>query len=77
MSFVKANATLIEWIDDSLYREGAMERFLDNKGKKFSLVDLVIREILQDVNIKIDYLVTFNTDDFEDICNRRGIEIYN
>ncbi len=67
----------IEWIDDVPYREAALNKFLNSQGRKFSLVDLVIREILSEVNIRIDYFVTFNTNDFKDICDRRGIEIYN
>ena len=75
-NFVQGSS-LVEWIDDAPYRETALDKFLKNQGKKFSLVDLVIRELLSDVNIRIDYFVTFNTGDFEDICARRGIEIYN
>jgi predicted nucleic acid-binding protein len=75
-NFVKGSS-LVEWIDDAPYRKTALDKFLKNQGKKFSLVDLVIREILSEVNIRIDYLVTFNSGDFKDVCDRRGIEIYN
>ena len=66
----------MEWIDDAPYRESALDKFLTNQGKKFSLVDLAIREILSDINIRIYYFVT-NMSDFKDVCDRRGIEIYN
>ena len=45
------------------------------KNKTYSLVDAVIREILKDKNLQIDYLATFNTRDFIDICAKRKIEI--
>ena len=66
-------------VPDESYRSTAITSvFLQNKGhRKYSLVDLVIREILLDVAIKIDAIVTFNVPDFEDICWKRGIEIFN
>ena len=41
-----------------------------------TLVDLIIREILLDVEVKIDALITFNIADFEDICWKRNIELF-
>jgi len=46
-------------------------------GFTFSLTDSVIREILKDVSVRINYLVTYNLPDFQDICDQRGIEIIN
>ena len=40
-----------------------------------SVVDSVIREIITDINVKIDYLITFNIKDFQDLCALRRIEI--
>ena len=66
-------------VPDDNYRNNAIKSiFLQAKShKKYSLVDLVIREILFDVKIKIDAIVTFNVADFEDICWKRNIEIFN
>lgn len=68
----------IELFDDCKFRNNALEKTLKNIkfGHSFySLADNVIREILSDINVKIDYLVTFNKRDFVDICNKRQIEI--
>ncbi len=67
-------------IDDSEYRENAMiEVFESNRmqGFTYSLADGVIREILKDVNTKVDYLVTYNEKDFADLCHKRKIKIFN
>jgi len=66
--------------DDTTYKTNALEEvFLLNKtaGFTYSLTDSVIREILKDINIRINYLVTFNNNDFEDLCQLRQIEIVN
>jgi hypothetical protein len=68
----------ITLFDDSQYRKAALDRtFINIKlNKSFqSLVDNVIREILSDINVKIDYLVTFNERDFSDVCSKRNIPI--
>jgi hypothetical protein len=68
----------ITLFDDSQYRKTALETtFINIKLRKSfqSLVDNVIREILCDINVKIDYLVTFNERDFSDICSKRNIQI--
>ncbi|MCZ8169435.1 MAG: hypothetical protein ACK5RV_07190 [Flavobacterium sp.] len=66
-------------IDDTIYKSSAIENvFLRNNNYSegaHSLVDSVIREMLLDINLKIDYLATFNVKDFQDICYKRGIEI--
>lgn len=50
---------------------------LDN-NRPISLVDMVIRQMLDDVNLKSDAIVTFNPEDFYDVCLRRNkIMIYN
>lgn len=67
-----------EYIDDDNYRYSALEiTWLEGKLHKFpkSLVDNVIRGILDDPNIKVDALLTFNVEDFYDICIKNKIEI--
>jgi predicted nucleic acid-binding protein len=45
-------------------------------GKRpYNLVDIILREIITDDSVKIDYLCTFNSDDFIDVCKKRNIEI--
>jgi len=63
-------------IDDTLYKETALLNLEKNfKKRNLSLVDLIIREILIDKKIKIDYLISFNVKDFVDVCQRKQIQI--
>jgi predicted nucleic acid-binding protein len=76
-SFIsKPNVSLL---DDSKYKDYALNSTFGNSriGKRtFSLVDSIIRELLKDQNLKIDYLITFNKGDFIDLCQIRKIELY-
>jgi len=65
-------------IDDVPYREAALVKTIALAMKKryISLVDMIVQQILQDVSLKIDYLITFNERDFSEICRRRKIPIY-
>ncbi|MBI1307435.1 MAG: hypothetical protein GC181_12610 [Bacteroidetes bacterium] len=72
-------ANNIQLFGDEKYRESALEQVF-SKNKKhyeqnFSLVDAVLREILKDVNVKIEYLISYNEKDFYDICAIRNIHI--
>jgi hypothetical protein len=68
----------VTYIDDTNYKDSALLKVYElNKHSyiKHSLTDAVIREMISDINIRMDYLVTFNVKDFADICAIRGIEI--
>lgn len=70
----------VEYIDDTIYKDKALSNVYELNKKSFishSLVDAVIREMLSDVNLKPDFLVTYNVKDFIDICLKRRIEILN
>ena len=70
----------IHILDDQPYRDKALSETikLAAVGKRhLSLMDMVLRHILKDRNIRIDYLVTFNVKDFIDICMERKVDIYN
>ncbi len=62
---------------DETYRQIALSSVLKNRvyGKYLSLVDEVIRLVLQDPNVRIDAMLTFNQSDFYDICAFRNIEL--
>ena len=45
------------------------------KFELYSLVDSVLNEILIDINVKLDYFVTFNSKDFYQQCERRKLEM--
>jgi predicted nucleic acid-binding protein len=73
------NKSNVSRIPDEDYRDRALELAFEYSrvGKRtFSLVDIILREILLDDSYKIDYLLTFNTGDFIDVCNKRKIEIH-
>jgi predicted nucleic acid-binding protein len=71
----KPNVILFQ---DNEYKEEALKQvFQFNRvsGFTYSLTDSVIREILKNINVKVNYLVTFNSSDFKDICDQRQIDI--
>jgi predicted nucleic acid-binding protein len=62
-------------IDDSKYRIKCLETaFVTARNDRpISLVDLIVRAVLEDTNYHITQLITYNERDFEDVCHRRGI----
>jgi predicted nucleic acid-binding protein len=65
-------------LDDSSFREAAFEMALESslrQRRPLSMVDCLIRLLLEDGNTRISYLVTFNERDFADVCWRKGVEI--
>lgn len=64
-------------LNDEPYREHALSIAFEGEARwpKRSLVDLVLREILQDESIRLNTMVTFNKADFADLCAKRRIEI--
>lgn len=68
----------IEILNDDNYREDSLEETLSKTNylkRKISLVDMIIRNIVKDINVKVDFLVTDNERDFADVCAQRRIEI--
>jgi predicted nucleic acid-binding protein len=65
-------------IDDRDYKEKALELTFDSSirlNKPYSLVDMILRLILSDSTLKIDFLLSFNPEDFFDVCMKRNIKI--
>ncbi len=63
-------------IDDAPYKENAISTVIDPRSKReFSAVDYIIRNILEDPDVKTDALITFNEGDFFDVCYGNNIEI--
>lgn len=68
----------VQLIDDKEYKIFALNHSFETTllfNRPISLVDSVIRAMLDDNSLKIDYLLSFNVGDFIDICNRRNIAI--
>jgi hypothetical protein len=67
----------VHHIDDIPYREHAMLQCRNprNAIRPLSLVDRVLRAIAEDINNRVDAIVTVDPNDYRDICNRHGIEL--
>ena len=68
----------VERISDEPYKSIALQNIFElNRTRIFSisLVDEVIRQMLMDDNLKIDYLLTFNKGDFEYSCQVANVLI--
>ncbi len=63
---------------DDKYRGKALETtMIDSQlgTRPMSLVDMTIRLMLDDVNLNISTLITFNVGDFIDVCSSKRIEL--
>jgi predicted nucleic acid-binding protein len=68
----------ITYLDDTPFRQAAFDLSLDSslrRGRPLSMVDCLIRILIEDVNIRINYLATFNRQDFVDVCRSNRVEI--
>lgn len=60
-------------VNDDAYKDSSLELSFDvslKHKRAISLVDMVIRQMLRDINLKADALITFNPNDFEDVCRK-------
>lgn len=73
----KLNSRNFEPIDDTDYKKKALEKLSEERknGKQFSLVDSIIREMIEDQKLKIRFILTFNRRDFEDLSRKKNIPI--
>jgi predicted nucleic acid-binding protein len=65
--------------DDVEYRRFALQATMHEsqttRVRAISLVDMIIRFVIDDPNVRIAALLTFNEADFSDVCRRRQVEI--
>jgi predicted nucleic acid-binding protein len=71
------NRTTTILISDEPYKEKALSSVLTETSRPMSLVDRVIRLMLDDDNLNINALITFNAGDFIDLCRNKRIELKN
>jgi predicted nucleic acid-binding protein len=65
-----------ELLGDEPYREFALQTAIAGAvARGLSLVDVVIRLILDDVNVRKNGLLTFDPGDFADVYRRRRVEM--
>jgi len=63
-------------LPDEPYREAALEAVLGTvESRGMALVDMVVRLILDDVNVRKHGLLTFNHRDFSDLCRKHRVEM--
>ncbi len=63
-------------LSDESYREAALEVAIASSAtRSFALVDVVIRLILDDINVRKHGFLTFNLWDFGDLCRKHQIEL--
>ena len=67
----------IEKVCDEPYRDRAIELSLNNNKRNLSIVDNLLRLMLEDTDLQIDGIVTFNVGDFIDVCKKRDIILIN
>ncbi|CAG0995289.1 MAG: hypothetical protein MPEBLZ_04134 [Candidatus Methanoperedens nitroreducens] len=66
----------LELLDDKPFREKAISESFEETLRDprhyrgLSLTDRVIRNMLSEPDLKIDYFITFNYGDFGDVCKR-------
>jgi predicted nucleic acid-binding protein len=65
-------------LDDGEYRERALDQvreFSVEMERPISMVDMVCRLMIEDPDVRVDYMLTTNPRDFVDVCERNGVEM--
>lgn len=71
----KAN---VGFIDDRDYREAAYSlavEYSTRRRRPISMVDMMCRLLLDDPNVRVDYLLTTNPGDFADLCRQHNVTL--
>lgn len=66
-------------VDDAPYRQDALSISIQSSlrlNRPLSMVDCMLRLLLDDRTTRIQYLVTFNQRDFIDVCRTHKIELW-
>ncbi len=66
-------------LDDAPYREDSFAAVLAQNPARgsLSLVDAVLCNIIEDVNVPISAMLTFNDRDFLAVCHENNVELLN
>ena len=63
-------------LDDTPYRESAYRQVVQTfQQRPLSLVDALLRAVIDDENVRVSGLLTFNPGDFHDLCRKRQVEL--
>ncbi|MBM4289137.1 MAG: hypothetical protein FJ135_13530 [Deltaproteobacteria bacterium] len=62
---------------DEPFRQNALDSLLGKNFacRSYSLVDAVLRLVIQDPGVRIDAIITFYPADFHEICAVKGVEL--
>ena len=66
------------FVDDADFRADAYDLAVEsstNLGRAISMVDMFCRLLIDDVNTRVNALLTTNSVDFRDVCERNGVTI--
>ena len=72
-AIIERSSTTI--VEDGPYRNDSLRFVMGPTRHTYSLVDHVIRSMIEDRSLKLHALLTFNPKDFHDVCSRRGITL--
>lgn len=66
-----------ELLDDSRYRSACYRNVhaTARRGRRLSLVDTVLRAIIEDSNVAVQAMLTFDPGDFADVCRQHSVEL--
>ena len=74
-----ARSTRTVLLDDTRYREASLSAVLGQQARtqSLSLVDAVLCNIIEDTNVPISAMLTFNKRDFLEICLHHNVDLLN
>lgn len=64
-----------ELVDDTAYRADAYRIVVSSTNRHLSLVDAVLRLVVDDPNVPVAGMLTFNPRDFADVCRQNAVEL--
>ena len=68
--------TNVEFLEAECYRDDAFDETFElslRKNRPISMVDCLLRRIMSDAAVSVDGFITFNANDFSDVCFARNI----
>ena len=72
-AIIRSSNTVL--LNDSPYRAEAYRTVVRNVRRPLSLVDAVLRAIIEDTNVAVAAMLTFNRRDFNDVCRHHSVEL--
>lgn len=76
--FLKNPEVNVVYISDSSYRQQSLSECVNdprNIERHLSFVDTIIRNMVKSKNIRKDALITFNEEDFRDVCTQNKVKL--